>query len=129
MQIALGAIERVRSTANLVASATVGLINAKNIGDWGAIKLLYNSMVHNASTYCLEIWELDFKEDYDKIQSNFYKILLRLPKSCPLAAIRFEFRLRHSALYIIKQIPGWLEKVYNMNNTRWPKVCLKQMEI
>lgn len=37
--------ERVKSSANLAAAATVGLIKANRVGSWETVGLLFNSMV------------------------------------------------------------------------------------
>lgn len=96
----LNHLQRISSNARIAISSTIQLIRNNRIGSWESIETLYNSLVYNVLTYCSEIWAIDFLGEFDKLQANFYKSLFSLTRSCPLYAIRVEFKLRHTSVKI-----------------------------
>lgn len=119
--------ENLKSTLRLAQSQTINIIRSNNITNWEVITQLFNTMIVNSVNYCSEIWGIDFLDQFNDIQTNFYKKMLWLPRSCPAVAIRVEMRLRPLAIQILKRAINWIEKVEGMGPERIPKICMDML--
>lgn len=67
---------------------------------------------------------IDFPNEIELIQSQFFKRVYNLPSNCNNSALRTEFSLCQLFYYVIKRALNWIEDVLKMDNNRLPKICL-----
>ena len=63
----------------------------------------------------------------ERIQCQFFKKLLNLPKCSPNYAVRIECNRVGLAVKILKLILNWIAKVNKMPESRYPKKCLVKL--
>lgn len=120
-------LEKLKTNVNLAQNQLINIIQSNKISSWAVIEQLFKTMILNTVNYCSEIWGLHCLDEFDAIQARFYKKLLWLSKSCPMVAIRVEFRLRHISINILRRALSWLENVNAMEDIRLPKICLNSL--
>lgn len=111
-----------------MASAVVHniLVNLK-ADSWQSTYTLYRSMLTSTLLYTSSIWGLNYVDDLEKVQTEFFKKYLALPRPTPGYAVRLELGINHVLLDIVKQAISWLIKMLKMENDRLPKICFNRL--
>lgn len=77
--------------------------------------------------YCIQVWGLRYAETLEKANLNFYKRHLHLSRGTPNFVIRLETGQLHISYYILKLCLSWLLNILQMENYRYPKICLQKL--
>lgn len=94
------------------------------IDSWKARVKLYDSTVLATLLYAAPAWALRYADKLEKVQLEFFKRLLRLPRSTPSASLRLELGLLKVDLKILRLTYNYVIKVLSMEPTRLPRICL-----
>lgn len=115
------------SSAALATSSSISIINRMELNSWEPIPKIFNSLVSSTFLYAIQIWGLRYLNEIEKPQTTFYKKLLLLPQNTPNYAIRLETGSQKIACKVFKLTLNLIEKILNMGNERYPKICLLQL--
>ena len=114
--------------SNLASSSTLSIISsAKFMISWTKLNLLFDSLVASIIAHGSPIWSLNHLNMLEKIQCQFFKKLLFLPRNTPNYAVRLETGRPHLAVTIFKLALGWLNKLLNMDSSRYPYKCFVKL--
>lgn len=84
-------------------------------------------MVTSVGLFSVQVWRLRYLNELEKIQNNFYKQLLCLPKCTPAYAVRIETKNPHLSVHIFKLILNWTEKILKIDDNRLPKIAYNKI--
>ncbi|XP_015125038.1 uncharacterized protein LOC107046834 [Diachasma alloeum] len=110
--------------AKVAVGSVLGLLSRATSDSWYATLNLFDSIVVSTLLYAAPAWALQYIEDIELIQSNFYKRLLLLPSNTPSYVLRREVGSTRLGYLVVKLILRWYIKVLKMEDHRLPKVCL-----
>jgi exonuclease III len=94
---------------------------------WESKMKLYDAVLLPSLLYSSEVWGHGYEEVIEKAQLNFLKRLLLLNKSTPNWALRLETGRLKLGHLIFRRVVNWLQKVLNMPEGRYPKVCFNKL--
>ena len=113
--------------ANIAVASTLKLITNTKLKIWKKIQLLYESLVSSVILYSSPVWSINYLNLLEKVQNQFFKVILLLPKCTPDYAVRLEIKRDRLAVNIFQLVLNWISKIISMNNSRYPKICLKKL--
>jgi hypothetical protein len=71
-------------------AAVLGVLRKIKNMNLKSSKYLLNAIIKSTSLYCSGIWGIEYADQLEAVQQNFYKKLLHLPRSTPRYFIRLE---------------------------------------
>lgn len=74
--------------------------------------------------YLSPIWALRYLDKLEITQVEFYKRLLNLPRCTSSSALRLDLNLDKLEIKVISATVNWIIKILEMDDSRYPKVCL-----
>ena len=111
--------------ASLASASVISLLGStKYVISWDKINLLFTSLVSSIISHASPVWALKYLSMLEKIQCQFFKRVLWLPKCTPNYAVRLEVGRPHLSVHILKLTLNWLTKLAKMPQTRYPYMCL-----
>lgn len=113
--------------ANIATSSTISLLKKTKIVPWEKVVQIFDALVISILTFTCQVWSLGYLDMIEKVQSQFFKKLLCLPKFSSNYAIRLELNRPNLAVIVFNQVLGWLRKIINMGDERYPKICFKNL--
>jgi hypothetical protein len=87
---------------------------------------LFNSIARSTLMYASPLWALKHTEEVDKVQNQFFKNVLRLPKSAPGYFVRSECGVQKVSLQILKDTLGFIARTLARDDDAPVKQCLLQ---
>ncbi|OXA46611.1 Retrovirus-related Pol polyprotein from type-1 retrotransposable element R2 [Folsomia candida] len=91
------------SKAAAASAIVIGICQRGKIPPIATHKKLQQSLINSVFLYCSPIWGLSLEEDQlEQPQCQFWKRLLRLPKSTPGYVVRLETGSQHTSLLMVK---------------------------
>jgi len=90
-------------------------------------KKLYTSIICPVSLYCAHIWSLMHIYELEKISNYYYKRALGVGIDTANAVIKLETSEFTIMTFIIKMLIKYVIKLMNMEDSRYPKICYKQL--
>ncbi|XP_043480334.1 uncharacterized protein LOC122510015 [Leptopilina heterotoma] len=121
------AANKATSAANSAVGALRKTLSVAKIDSWEVCSKLFRSLVVSILAYGCLVWGLNFLEMIEKVQLSFIKGWLYLPSCTSSFAIRLETGSKHLAYIVFKQALAWINKIFNMNDTRYPKLCFLKL--
>lgn len=103
------------------------MINSK-MNSWPSRIKLFETVTLSAVSHCLSIWGLRYFELIERVQLDFFKRLLNLPKTSPDYLIRLETGSNKLYLLIFKACLNWLSSILLMGEKRYPKICFNRLK-
>ncbi|XP_076177046.1 uncharacterized protein LOC143151606 [Ptiloglossa arizonensis] len=94
---------------------------------WKAANKLFDSVTRSILFYGISIWEIRYLKEVEKVQTEFFKRLLNIPKNTPGYMIRIEVDRVNLEYEIIKRILNYWLRILNMKDKRFPKRCLEKL--
>lgn len=115
------------SKTKLSKGTTIPLINNFKLVFWHPVDKVFNSFIASTLLYSALIWCLRQLDDIGKINLAYYKKILNHPRNTPDCAVRIETGSKHISLRILKMILNWLQKLYDMNKKRYPRIRFERL--
>ncbi|UYV60373.1 hypothetical protein LAZ67_1000972 [Cordylochernes scorpioides] len=91
-----------------------------------SLKLL-DSMALSTLLYAAPIWANNQKTLVDRVQDNFLRSLLNLPRYTPGFILRMECGRTSLGVTVLKLTLGFWLRILKMNSSRLPHICLAQL--
>ncbi|KAL1446553.1 hypothetical protein WDU94_013947 [Cyamophila willieti] len=111
-----------------IATAKINEIvrNSKvaNLETW---KKLFEAVVSATTLYGCEVWAWRYVEELEKVQSQYFKSVLFLPRFTPGYCLRIELDIIKLKLIVFKKMLAWWCKLLKLEDTRYSKVCFNQL--
>lgn len=120
-------VQAVITKANTATSISLGILYRSNCQCWNAHMELYHSMVTSIALYAFPAWGINYGDLLEKIQTEFFKKALHLPRCIPAWAIRMELNILPLKYQAMKNVWNWYIKILESNDSYLPKVCLKRL--
>ncbi len=118
------------SLATKVASAAASITSVilrSRTSSWDAVTKLYNAMLLSIPYYGCEIFGPESEDEMERIQQNFLKRLMHLPRYTPGYMLRTETGTNHTAAAVLKRSMRLFDKLSNMDTHRYPHICLMEL--
>ena len=116
--------------ANLAAASTISLLGStKFLIAWSKVNLLFDSLVSSLISHASPVWSLRYLDMIEKIQCQFFKKTLNIPRNTPNYAVRLEINRPHLAVHILRMILAWLAKLVKMSATRYTYICFQKLVV
>ena len=114
--------------ASLASASTISLLGStKYTISWNRINLLFDSLVSSTISHASPIWSLKYLTLLEKIQCQFFKKILHIPKGTPNYAVRLEISRPQLSVHILKLTLGWLAKLAQIPPIRYPLKCFQKL--
>ena len=102
---------------------TLNTLNRLRITHALTCKKLFNALVSSTVLYAAPVWSPAHLPKLEKVQNTFFRKLLILPRNTPGYAIRNEVNLDKLELNCFKLILNYTQKILEMEDNRFPKIC------
>ncbi len=77
--------------------------------------------------HCLPVWGINYLDVLERVPLNFFKRLLQVPSNTVDYAVRIECGISRFSIIVFKSLIGWICKVLNMDEQRYPKRCFSRL--
>lgn len=84
-------------------------------------------MVSATTLYGSEVWAWRYCEELEKVQSQYYKALLFLPRSTPGHYLRIELGISKLKLTVLKNMLALWCKILKLDDCRYSRICYNQL--
>ena len=113
--------------AKAVSDAAISLIYRLKISTFVTYKKLFEPLVNSILLYASPMYDIQYLDELEKIQLQYYKRLMILPSCTQNYAARLDLGIPHIGNVIFKYALSWTINVCNMHETRLPKLCFHKM--
>ena len=74
----------------------------------------------------MEIWGLKRRENIEKIQGKYMKMIMGINSNTPDYVWKLEAGVRSLVLYTQEMAISYISGILDMEEERWPKICLRE---
>ncbi|XP_046597851.1 uncharacterized protein LOC124294787 [Neodiprion lecontei] len=120
---ALAAINKAKMAFSAVHPT---LIKAKT-DSFECINKLFDSIVVSTLIYASPIWAIRYLDMIEQVQVEFFKRIFGMSRSTEGALLRVELGRLPLALQVITATWNWTIKILEMEEDRYPKICLRRL--
>lgn len=89
---------------------------------------LWKALVESVLFYGVEVWRSRYLDETDKIQTSYYKKVLKLPKYCSSYTVRYGVQKYPTSCEAIERSLNWLHKITCVDEARFPKIYLRRLK-
>lgn len=122
--LGLRAAKSAIAKTKIAMSSIISLCNSAKIDSWPARLKLYDSTVTATLLYAAPFWALCYVELVERVQMEFFKRLLNLPRTTANYSVRLELNITKLALKILAAAISFIVRVLLLPDDRFPKICL-----
>ena len=119
--------DAISRTAIAASSVRQILQKAKN-NSFDTILKLWDSVTIATLLYAAEIWALRYCDTLETAQSRYFKSIFRWQRCTPHYVMRQETGKDKIEASVVKSALNWFHRVKNMQESRFPKICLTRLE-
>ena len=113
------------SSAGAASAETIALIHRVGIRDWNNVLKLLGALVNSVIIYGSQVGSLGHLDTLERVQTNFFKRFLCLPRNTPGYAVRLECDVLPLSCILLKLILKWVIKLNLMGKERYPKILME----
>lgn len=119
--------DRAVSAAKVASGSVLKILERSKSDMWVTKDKLFDTMVRCVAVYGAEVWGLRYLDSLERVQTCFFKRVLSLPVNTPDYAVRLEAGRVSISYFVLKSTLRWLEKINNMPENRYPRVCCNRI--
>lgn len=108
-------------------NVTWNIVQKGKIESWSALNLLFSNIIQASCLYACPIWSLRYLDIVEKVQCNWLKRCLRLPKSTPNYLLRLETNSSSLKISILKRTIQFWRRLMLLPENRYAKLCLQAL--
>lgn len=109
--------------ANAATGTAINILCKGKSNSWKSRTYLFQSLVKSCLLYCCPVWALRHGDQLEKVQMNYYKRLLCLPRTTPNHLIRLETDQLKLSFNILKSTLHWMFKISNSAENSFLYLC------
>lgn len=112
--------------AKKAINASWGLMKRIGLEKLSKRMYLLETLARSGCLYGVEIWGLKRREPIEKMQGKFMKMIMGLNNNTPDYIWKLEAGVKSLVLYTRNRAVDYVARILNMEDERWPKICLKE---
>jgi len=114
--------------ANIAINSVWSILGKAKCRSWDARVKLFESLTLSTLLYASSIWGLRYESVIEKVQTNFFKRVLSIPKCTPNYMVRLETGRCNIICTVYKQAISYWLKLIEMENSRVPKLLFLRLK-
>lgn len=119
------AVKHFVSRAKIAMGTVWKPLIATRCNSWSTVVKLFQAIATATLLYSAGIWGLRYSAEIERIQTDFLKWILNVPRNTPGYIIRIESGRIHLEHELVKRGTNYWLKLINMGEHRYPRRCFE----
>lgn len=125
--LGLAAVNAAITKTKIASGTTIAILARARCDSWNAYSKLFDRLALSTALYAFPTWGLRYLDRLEKIQTDFYKRLLYLPRGTPNWALRTKLGLSNLAVGAMRLTWRWHTKILSMDRASPARTCMNRL--